>query len=87
MPWEKTAHAFNMKIPDIYITLEDLSDKELVDKIKSFHVVGCYVFAPLDDYMFIAGLKEVRDIYIANGAGLENTGDGSLCFAGVRICP
>lgn len=70
VPWEKTAHAFNMKITDVYITLEDLSDKELVDKIKSFHVVRCYVFATLDDYSFIAGLKEVRDIYIANGAGL-----------------
>lgn len=28
------------------------------------------MFATLDDYSFIAGLKEVRDIYIANGAGL-----------------
>ncbi len=72
IPWELTAHAFNMQTPDIYIAPEDLKDKELIDKIKSFHVMGCYAFTALDNYGFIAELNEVRDIYIIDGVNIKD---------------
>ena len=72
VPWEVTAHAFNMKIPDVWIAPEDLNDSELMDRIRSLHVLGCYVFAPLEDLGFIAGFGEVMDIYIADGSGLKD---------------
>ena len=72
IPWEQTSHAFNMKTPDIFISPEDLSDKELMDKIKSYNVIGCYIFTQLDDYSFIAELPNVRDIYIIDGVNIKD---------------
>ena len=72
VPWEMTAHAYNMKIPDVYIAPEDLKDKDLMDKIKSFHVVGCYIFTQLDDYSFIAELSDMRDVYIIDGVNVKD---------------
>ena len=75
IPWEQTAHAFNMKIPDVFLSPEDLKDEKLMEQIRSFHVVGCYVLTPIDDYSFIAGLPELFDIYLANATKL-----GDLSF-------
>ena len=72
VPWEVTAHAFNMKIPDVYIAPEDLNDEALMDKISSFHVTGCYVFTPLGDYGFIGKFKDIMDIYIVRGGNLKD---------------
>lgn len=72
VPWEMTAHAYNMKIPDIFIAPEDLKDNDLMDKIKSFHVVGCYVFTQLDDYSFIAEFSDMRDVYIIDGVNVKD---------------
>ena len=72
VPWEMTAHAYNMKIPDVFIAPEDLNDKDLMDKIKSFHVVGCYIFTQLDDYSFIAELSDMRDVYIIDGVNVKD---------------
>lgn len=72
VPWELTAHAFNMKTPDVYIQPEDLRDSDLMAKIKSFHVLGCYAFTRLFDYAFIADFPEIRDIYIVDGANVKD---------------
>lgn len=72
VPWEMTAHAYNMKIPDVFISPEDLNDKDLMDKIKSFHVVGCYIFTRLDDYSFIAEFSDMRDVYIIDGVNVKD---------------
>lgn len=72
VPWEMTAHAYNMKIPDVFIAPEDLKDNDLMDKIKSFHVVGCYVFTQLDDYCFIAEFSDMRDVYIIDGVNVKD---------------
>jgi len=71
VPWERTAHAFNMRLPDIYLAVEDLSDKEIMDRVRSFTVIGCYICAPLDDYRFIAELNDLQDIYIKKGDGIK----------------
>ena len=31
VPWERTAHAFNMKVPGVYLSPEDLSDEDFDD--------------------------------------------------------
>lgn len=72
VPWEMTAHAYNMKIPDIFIAPEDLKYNGLMDKIKSFHVVGCYIFTRLDDYSFIAEFSDMRDVYIIDGVNVKD---------------
>ena len=72
VPWESTTQAFNMKTPDVYIEPEDLKDKDLLDRIKSFQVLGCYVLTQLDDYGFIAEFKDLRDIYILNAVNVKD---------------
>ena len=72
VPWELTAHAYNMKIPDVFIAPEDLNDKDLMNMIKTFHVVGCYVFTQLDDYSFIAEFEDIRDVYIIDGVNVKD---------------
>ena len=72
VPWETTANAFNMKIPDVFIAPEDLGDRALMEKITSFTVLGCYIFTRLDDYGFIAGFTKVRDIYILDGVNVRD---------------
>ncbi len=72
VPWELTIHAFNMKIPNLYLAPEDLHDKDLMEKIKSFHVIGIYIFTRLDDYSFISMFPDVYDIYILDGINLKD---------------
>ena len=72
VPWVKTARAFNMRRPHVYIAPEDLHDAELMDKIRSFRVQGCYVFCPLEEYGFLAGFKDLTDIYLANAVNLKD---------------
>lgn len=72
VPWEHTVHAFNMKTPDIYITPEDISDDEIMAEILRHKVVGCYIFAPLEDYSFISRFKDLHDIFICRGENLTD---------------
>lgn len=72
VPWEATTHAFNMRLPAVYLSPEDLQDEEIMGLIKSYKVIGCYIWAPLDDYSFLARFKDLRDINIKNGAALRN---------------
>lgn len=61
-----------MRRPDVFITPEDLRDAELTDRIRSFRVRGCYVFCPLEDYAFLAGFKDLTDIYLEHAANLKD---------------
>lgn len=67
VPWEGTGNAFKMRLPNIYITPEDLDDKEIFTLIKRHTVVGCYIFVPMKDYGFLSEFKDLRDIYIRHG--------------------
>ena len=70
--WESSAGAFSMKTPDVFIAPEDLSDKEIMDRVFSLTVHGLYVYAPLEDYSFIAKFPELWDIHIERAEGLTN---------------
>lgn len=72
VPWETTAHAFNMRLPDVYIAPEDLKDEEIMKKISSCKVIGCYIWQPLADYGFLASFPDLQDINIKNGDSLRN---------------
>ncbi len=72
VPWEQTTNAFNMKVPRIYISRSDLQDAEIMSRIKRFKVIGCYIFAPLEDYDFLNEFPCVRDLFIAHGGAIRD---------------
>lgn len=72
VPWERTANAFNMRTPDMWISPEDLSDPALWTALERFRVTGCYIFCPLEDYSFLTRLPLLQDIHICQGAGLKD---------------
>lgn len=71
IPWEITAHAYNMRTPDVYISPEDLNDRAIWEKINSFKVLGLYIWESLETYDFIADLIDLQDIYIMNAKHLQ----------------
>ena len=72
VPWESTAHAFNMRIPDVYIAPEDLRDDALMEELGSFRVIGCYIWASLEDYGFLSRFPELMDLSIFEGDRIED---------------
>lgn len=72
VPWVATAYAFNMRTPTVYLSPEDLNDEEILGLLESYKVIGCYIWAPLDDYSFLARFKDLEDINIKNGDAILN---------------
>lgn len=72
IPWESTAHAYNMRTPDVYLSPEDLQDEHILECLKAYTVVGCYIWAPLEDYSFLSSFKELQDINIKNGDSIRD---------------
>ena len=54
VPWESTAHAFNMRTPNVYLSPEDVADGEILAKLCTFRVIGCYIWVPLSEYSFLS---------------------------------
>ena len=75
VPWEATAHAFNMRTPTVYLAPEDLGNDEIMGLVRSYRVTGCYIWAPLEDYGFLSSLKDLQDLNIMEGEKLQD-----LCF-------
>ena len=72
VPWEMTATAFNMRIPDIYLSPEDLTDDTLMAEISGYRVIGCYIYAPLLDYSFLSRFTELQDLSISRGDSIRD---------------
>lgn len=72
VPWEATVYAYNMRIPDVYLSPEDLEDEEIMQRLESYKLIGCYIWAPLDDYSFLARFKDLQDLNIKNGDAITN---------------
>ncbi len=72
VPWVNTATAYNMKIPNVYITKEELSDDDVLAAIKRFKVIGFYVDVPLDDYEFLRDFPYIRDLNILHGENISD---------------
>jgi len=72
VPWERTAHAFNMRTPNVYFSREDVESGEAFRLISSFTLIGCYIFAPLSSYAFLSDFATLRDVFIAEGSTLTD---------------
>ena len=72
VPWQSTGNAMNMRTPDLYFSPEELLDEALWAELKRFHIVGCYIFSPLDDYGFLTRLTEMQDLNIYKGGALRS---------------
>lgn len=72
IPWEGTAHAFNMRGPNVYLPPEELKDEEVLSLLETYRVIGCYIFTALDDYSFLARFKDLQDIRIENGDNVRD---------------
>ena len=72
VPWRKTVHAYNMKIPDVYISPQDLEDEALMGLLSECKVIGCYIWATLESFGFLQRFQEVRDLNIIGGSNITN---------------
>lgn len=72
IPWEYTSNAFNMRTPDIYLSPVDMMDESLWAELGRFHIHGCYIFCPLEDYGFLNRLTELEDLCIRSGGALRS---------------
>ena len=74
VPWRSTANAFNMRTPEVFLCPADLADEALGAEPSRFHINGCYIFCPLEDYSFLTRLPELQDITIHQGGALRDLG-------------
>lgn len=72
VPWESSANAFNMKLPDLYLAPEDLQGGVLQQLQAEKIIDGCYIFTPLEDYSFLEELTQLKDLSIYYGDGLRD---------------
>lgn len=70
IPWEMTVHAHNMKLPDVYLSPEDLEDEEILKTLHGYRVIGCYIYTPLKNYSFLSSFTELRDLNILEAENL-----------------
>ncbi len=61
-----------MRIPDVYLSVRDLADAEIMALINRCKVIGCYIWVPLDDYSFLGRFSAMQDLYILKGDKIEN---------------
>ena len=72
VPWSSSTNAYNMRIPDVYITPDDLKDEVLMSFFETMKVIGLYIFSDLEDYSFISRFKEIFDLNIMCGHSIRN---------------
>lgn len=72
VPWQSMANAFNMRTPEIFLCPDDLTDQALWAELQRFHINGCYIFCPLEDYSFLEPLKDLQDLRIFCGGNLRD---------------
>lgn len=72
IPWANDANAYNMRTPNIYVSPEELRDERLWTELQRFHIIGCYIFCPLEDYSFLSRMPELEDLTIHKGGALRS---------------
>ena len=72
VPWQSMGNAFNMRTPQIFFVPEDLADESIWAELSRFHIHGCYIFCPLEDYSFLNRLPEIQDLSILHGEALRD---------------
>ena len=41
VPWERTTSAFNMRTPEVTLSVSDLQDEKIMDALRSCDLAGC----------------------------------------------
>lgn len=72
VPWVQTVHAYNMRLPDVYLAPEDLLDGEIMHLVSTCRVIGCYIWEPLADYSFLKQFPDLQDLSIKNGEAVRD---------------
>lgn len=72
IPWDITANAYNMKIPNVYIAKNDLHNEKIMQKICKFRVQGCYIFCELQNYDFLNRFVDMYDLNIYQAYNLKD---------------
>lgn len=72
IPWESTANAYNMRLPNVFITPNDLNNEEIMNLILSKKVIGCYCWSALETFDFVSSFLDIEDINIFKGENLTN---------------
>lgn len=72
IPWESTANAYNMRLPDAFITPDDLNNEEIMNLILSKKVIGFYCWSALETFDFVSSFSDIEDINIFKGENLVN---------------
>ena len=72
IPWESTSNAYNMRLPNVFITHDDLNDEEIMGMILSRKVIGCYCWSSLENFDFVSHFSDIEDVNIFKGEKLKN---------------
>ncbi len=72
IPWDSTANAYKMILPNVYISKEDINDKEIMCQLKKFKVEGCYIFCELENYDFLNDFVDMKDLNIYSAYNLRD---------------
>ncbi len=72
VPWEKTSSAFNMKTPNITLSVMDLEDPVIMEELRKCKVLGIYIMTALEDYSFIERFPGVWDLFILHGENMKD---------------
>ncbi len=72
VPWDKTSSAFNMKIPRVFISKDDLKDPSVLKRLSELTVVGMYIYPPLESYEFLSRFPSIKDLNIMKGENIKD---------------
>ena len=73
IPWERTVTAMNMKLPNVYLSVEEIMNPEVIRYLsENTRVISCYTFVPLENYEFLAAFPEIIDLEIRYGINIKS---------------
>lgn len=72
VPWKHDTNAYNMKTPDLWFSPEEILDSSVTEKLSRCRVVGCYCFAPMENYAFLGNFPHLCDLRIFAGKNLRD---------------
>lgn len=72
IPWERTVSAFNMRYPEVTISVSDLQDAHIIELLKASRLTGCYIFTALTNYHFLSEFVALEDVFILHAEQLPD---------------
>lgn len=67
VPWERSTSAYNMRTPKLTISAEDLLDESVRELLRQCTINGCYLYARLPSFDFLAEFSQLEDLYLPAG--------------------